>query len=291
MPFMVSGQSADVWSRQREFHLDATIGAPPDSFAPEGQDWGLPVMAWDVMAENDYAWWRARCRRAAELFDGVRLDHVVGYYRVYERPFSGTPSFRPPDEGTQLTLGERLLSVAREASGGLLDVIAEDLGSVPDFVRHSLQRLAIPGYRVLRWEHDRGRFRDPRGYPEQSVATTGTHDTSSLACWWEDELSPEQRAALAALPDFAVLRDRGARLTPGVHAALLQGLYGASSRLAILPFIDAYGGRERINVPSTIQDTNWTYRLPWTVDELVGDAGDGLAAQLRGLAARTGRLP
>jgi 4-alpha-glucanotransferase len=290
MPFMVSAQSADVWARQHEFRLDVTIGAPPDAFAPEGQDWRLPAMCWDAMAESGDAWWRARCRRAAELFDGVRLDHVVGYYRLYERPVGGTPFFRPSEEGAQVARGEHLLSAAREA-GGSLDLIGEDLGSVPDFVRHSLSRLEVPGFRVLRWEHDGTRFRDPRGYPVLSVATTGTHDTSSLATWWEEELTSDARAALAAMPDFAELRDRGDQLTPEVHATLLHGLYGAPSRLVILPFMDTYGGRERINVPSTIQDTNWTYRVPWTVDELLSDAGTGLAGRLRELALCTDRLP
>jgi 4-alpha-glucanotransferase len=110
MPFMVSEQSADVWARRREFQLDATIGAPPDAFSAEGQDWGLPVMRWDLMAERDYAWWRARCRRAAELFEGVRLDHVIGYYRVYARPSGGTPFFRPEDEPSQVL---RAAGVAR----------------------------------------------------------------------------------------------------------------------------------------------------------------------------------
>jgi 4-alpha-glucanotransferase len=59
----------------------------------------------------------------------------------------------------------------------------------------------------------------------------------------------------------------------------------------ILPFMDTYGSRERINVPSTIHDTNWTYRVPWTVDELLGDAGAGLARRLRDLAMRTERVP
>src|SRR5262249_25794597 len=98
MPFMVSQHSADVWARQGEFRLDATMGAPPDAFSTDGQDWGLPVMRWDVMAESGYAWWRARCRRAAALLAGVRLDHVVGYYRVYTRPTDGLPFFHPGDE-------------------------------------------------------------------------------------------------------------------------------------------------------------------------------------------------
>src|SRR5262249_31632149 len=83
------------FARLPEFRLDATIGAPPDAFSPEGQDWGLPIIRWDVMRSGDHAWWRDRCRRAAALFDGVRLDHVLGYYRVYERPCEGPPFFDP----------------------------------------------------------------------------------------------------------------------------------------------------------------------------------------------------
>jgi 4-alpha-glucanotransferase len=290
MPFMVSRQSADVWARQHEFRLDATIGAPPDAFSAEGQDWGLPVISWEAMAENGYAWWRARCRRAAALLDGIRLDHVIGYYRIYERPTGGTPFFHPADEGAQIALGEHLIAVGREAGDGL-ELVGEDLGSVPDFVRHSLARLDIPGFRVLRWEHDWGTFRDPRSYPEHSVATTGTHDTSSLVEWWEDELTPDRRAAVAAVPVFGALRDHGDRLTAAGLAVLLAGVYAAASRLVVLPFIDAYGGRERINVPSTVADTNWTYRMPWTVDQLLSEAGGALAARLRDLAAAAGRLP
>src|SRR5262249_7012346 len=289
MPIMVSGQSADVWARRHEFRLDATLGAPPDAFSQEGQDWGLPAMRGDVRARAGDAWWRARCRRAAELFDGVRLDHVVGYYRIYERPLDGTPCFRPQEEPEQVVLGERLLTTAHEA-GGRLDLIAEDLGSVPDAVRDSLHRLGIPGFRVLRWEDDGGTFRDPRAYPVPSVATTGTHDTSSVAVWWEQELTPDTRAALAAVPAFSGLRNCGRRLTPTMHAALLAGVYSAASHLIVLPFIDAYAGRERINVPSTVDDTNWTYRIPWTLEELSGEPGAALASRLRGLARASGRM-
>src|SRR5262245_19651029 len=276
MPFMVSAQSADVWARRHEFRLDATIGAPPDAFSADGQDWGLPAMRWDVMAGSGHAWWRARCRRAAALFAGVRLDHVCGYYRTYERPIGGKPFFRPEDEARQVALGEQLLAHAREAGSGL-ELVGEDLGSVPDFVRQSLHRVGVPGFRVLRWEQDHGRFRDPAGYPELSVATTGTHATSSLASWSDDELEAEERAALASLPAFAARPEYCATLTPEVHDAVRGGLYTAASRLVVLPFVDVYGGRERINVPSTVQDNNWSYRMPWTVEELAGNGGTPLA--------------
>ncbi|HTD25395.1 MAG TPA: 4-alpha-glucanotransferase, partial [Candidatus Elarobacter sp.] len=153
----------------------------------------------------------------------------------------------------------------------------------------SLATLAIPGYRVLRWESDGGVFRDPAGFPPLSVATSGTHDTSALAIWWEEELGADGRRALAAVPSFGRLAGAGAAFTPGVHEALLDGLYGARSALVVLPFPDAYGGRERINVPGTVGPPNWGYRLPWTVDDLWGRTGAALRDRLRALAARHGR--
>ena len=103
LPFMVSGDSADVWARQDEFRLDASVGVPPDAFSATGQDWGLPVYRWDVLAERDFDWLRNRARRNADLFDGYRVDHLVGFYRTYFRPHDGgEPRFVPDDEEAQL---------------------------------------------------------------------------------------------------------------------------------------------------------------------------------------------
>jgi 4-alpha-glucanotransferase len=284
LPFMVSVNSADVWARQGEFALDATLGAPPDAFNVQGQEWGLPVCRWEVMARGGFAWLAARAARAGALFHAFRVDHVVGFYRQYVIG-PGKRGFVPAEEPAQLALGERLLRRILEDAGGV-EVIGEDLGVVPPFVRRSLARLGIPGYRVLRWEADDGAFRDPRNYPARSVTTSGTHDTSPLASWWEEELAPAGRRALAALPAFAALREVGREFTPAVHATLLEGLYGAGSDLVVLPFQDTYGGRERINVPATVGPTNWAYRSPWTTAELAGVAGEPLRDRLRALARR-----
>src|SRR5688500_9717986 len=143
LPFMVSGDSADVWARQDEFRLDASVGVPPDAFSETGQDWGLPVYRWEVILERDFEWLRNRARRNADLYDGYRVDHLVGFYRTYFRPHGGgTPEFTPPDERLQRALGERVLAVFREPGS---EIIAEDLGIVPDFVRDSLEGLGIPG--------------------------------------------------------------------------------------------------------------------------------------------------
>ena len=105
--------------------------------------------------------------------------------------------FTPAEEHHQRGLGEHIIGVFRE-SGAY--IIAEDLGTVPDFVRESLGRLQVPGYRVLRWEREWNQpgqpFRDPAHYPARSLATTGTHDTDPLAIAWDDA-PPDERAAIA----------------------------------------------------------------------------------------------
>src|SRR5207244_6530571 len=105
LPFMVDGDSADVWARQHQFNLDVTIGAPPDAFSVSGQDWGMPLYRWDVIAAEDFRWLRERARRNADLYDGYRVDHLVGFYRTYGNPKDGTrPVFTPADEPAQLAL-------------------------------------------------------------------------------------------------------------------------------------------------------------------------------------------
>lgn len=293
LPFVVAADSADVWAHQELFRLDVTLGVPPDAFSAEGQDWGLPVYRWDAMAGSDYAWMRRRATRAAELFAGYRVDHVVGLYRTYYIPKEegGEPGFLPPGPSDQRVQGERLLRQFASPEGvppRRGRVIAEDLGTVPDWVRDSLLRLGIPGFRVLRWEKDDDVYRDPAGWPTLSVATTGTHDTDSLIDWY-DGLDEAERAALWSLPRLRGLRDQGKpppKCDEGVRQALLELVYASGSALTLVSLQDLAGTRERINVPGTVEESNWAYRMRETLDEL--DLRD-LGAELRALCERTGR--
>lgn len=288
LPFMVSRDSHDVWARQSEFRFDATVGVPPDDFSATGQDWGLPPWRWDAMAATDFAWMRARARRSAALFAGFRLDHLVGLYRLYLRPIdpARTPAFEPPDEPSQIALGERLVRLYLETGA---EVIAEDLGSVPDFVRASIARLGVPGFKILRWERrwdaaDRP-FIDPAEYPARSVAMTGTHDTETLAAWWTGAPAADRRA-VCALPSVARRLPAAARCRGRWSAALRDAIIGAmldgAAELVVLPIQDVFGWRDRINVPGTVSDDNWTWRLPWPVDDLL--ARPGLLARADALA-------
>jgi 4-alpha-glucanotransferase len=296
LPFMVDADSVDVWVRQHQFRLDMSVGAPPDAFSETGQDWGMPVYQWDALAAEDYQWLRMRARRSADLFDGYRVDHLVGFYRTYGRMKNGGIGFfAPAEETAQRALGETVLELFRGAGA---EIIAEDLGTVPDFVRASLARLGIPGYRVFRWErhwHDEGTpFRDPTEYPPLSVAASGTHDTEPVAVWWDHATDAErsqisQLASVQRVTGGADLTHRAFDAT--VRDALLEVLFASGSDLLLLPLPDAFGWRDRINEPATVSDHNWTYRLPWLVDTLddVPEARDR-KEQLRAWSSHYGRI-
>jgi 4-alpha-glucanotransferase len=287
--FAVETDSVDVWTRQEEFALDVSAGAPPDAFSATGQDWNLPMYRWEAIAATGYAWLRQRAQRMASLFDGIRVDHVVGFYRTYGKPAVGEPFFSPPQEADQLRQGEAILRVML-ASGAM--ILAEDLGTVPDFVRASLARLGIPGSKVLRWERDWDRpgqpFIEPERYPTVSAAFTGTHDTEPLAVWWERASREDRAEAIRLLvggnsdPDQPwndVLRD-----------SLLELAYRTASRELFVPVQDVFGWRDRINTPAIISEDNWTWRLPWPVDRLeTTPEAIERAAFCRALAERTFR--
>jgi 4-alpha-glucanotransferase len=271
LPFMVDGDSADVWARQHQFDLDVSIGAPPDAFSADGQNWGTPLYRWSVIAGEDYYWLRERARRCADLFDGYRIDHVVGFYRTYARPRDGrSPYFTPAGEAEQIAQGERVLRVFLDSGS---EVVAEDLGTVPDFVRASLERQGVPGFKVFRWErywHSEGQpFRDPSDYPARSVATSGTHDTEPLLVWWESA-SGDERSKVSLLPSVQrIAKGTDLRQAPGemVRDAVLEALFASGSDLVLLPVLDVFGWYDRINDPGMIDGTNWTFRMPWPADQ------------------------
>jgi 4-alpha-glucanotransferase len=160
-------------------------------------------------------------------------------------------------------------------------------------VRASLARAAIPGYKVFRWErhwHSPGQpFRDPREYPSDAVATSGTHDTEPMAVWWA-QAPVEERRAVLEIPSIRERLSEAERtqaiessgLSSTVRAALLESLFASGANLLILPIQDAFGWTDRINQPATIGGHNWTWRLPWPVDRISTEVEAAVVgAQLR----------
>jgi 4-alpha-glucanotransferase len=167
------------------------------------------------------------------------------------------------------------------------EVIAEDLGAVPPYLRPSLEKIGIPGYRVLRWEKDGDTYRDPASWPELSVATNATHDTETTAEWY-DNLSPEEREALRRVPALESL-DPAKPFDDATRDLFLRAVYQAPSNIALCPFQDAMGSRDRINTPGTLDAANWSYRIAETVEALLEDRET--LERLFSLATDTGRTP
>ena len=86
LPIGVSGDSADAYWHPELFNLDSSTGAPPDFFSTDGQNWGFPTYNWEAMAADDFAWWKRRLRHMARYFDAFRIDHILGFFRIWEIP-------------------------------------------------------------------------------------------------------------------------------------------------------------------------------------------------------------
>ena len=222
IPFGVSACSVDVFANPEIFDLEWYGGAPPEKLFKDdpfvqkwGQNWGIPLYRWDVLAENDYRWWRQRVQKVTEIFSLFRVDHALGFYRIYSFPWNPVrneeffpldeeaaaarcdgrrPGFRPRpddnDENSQAnrTDGEQYLRILQEAAAGAA-IIAEDLGVVPDYVRPSLAELGIAGMKVPQWEFEGEVIRPGKDYPEESFATYATHDHSPMKAQWSEQLA------------------------------------------------------------------------------------------------------
>jgi 4-alpha-glucanotransferase len=297
LAFSPARDSAEVWANQAMFDLERTVGAPPDAFNQRGQRWGLPLPRWQAMRQDGFRLWRTRARRAGAMFDLVRIDHVVGIYRTFS--FGSEPnadgSFSPSEENDQVAQGEEIMRALGEAAGKCA-LVAEDLGSVPQWVRDSLTRLEIPGYKVMQWEREGWgsadeRFRSPSEYPELSLATTGTHDTEALAVWWREQPAAEREKLCTALGITRRVNPRCARLGEDALDAIIEALCAGPSRYVILPIQDFFGWRARVNRPGTVGDSNWTYRLPLTIARLAANPWiKARLARLRAIAEHTARV-
>jgi 4-alpha-glucanotransferase len=284
-PFIIGQDSADVWAHRDILRRDARLGVPPDAFSADGQDWGLPYFDFEKMEKDDYGWLKARAAKAASYYDLRRVDHAVGYFRQWIRD-EKTPKgrFIPDTEERWKKLGERHFRLLSKGAG----IVAEDLGVIPPFVRTILKDLGLPGYRVMRWERDESIYRDPHAYPAVSLATTGTHDTDTVAEWWEGAKDEERQGLASVYPEFkgvAVKKD----FTPEVHHALLASALNSGSDLCVLPWQDVLGTRDRVNLPGSVGEGNWSYRILQNVEDLLTNAQTLAAAELMAKLTTAGR--
>jgi 4-alpha-glucanotransferase len=274
IPILISPNSTDVWAHPERFRLDLEAGAPPDYYNPLGQKWGFPLLDWDFMREHDFVWWKQRLHTAEKLFHIYRLDHVVGFFRIWALPRGKQPLdgfFIPPDPEDWVPRGTEILEMMLSSTTML--PIAEDLGTIPKEVFPILKQLGICGTKVICWEKKLDKSYLPFDeYEPFSMTTISTHDSDTLELWWKKY--PAESAAFAEFMNWTfdpiLTADqrlqilKAAHHTPSYfHVNLLQ------EYLALFPeLVSINPEEERINYPGTLLPTNWTYRLRPFLEEI-----------------------
>ncbi|MFA5255883.1 MAG: 4-alpha-glucanotransferase [Candidatus Omnitrophota bacterium] len=195
LPMLVSRDSADVWAHPEFFKLEFAAGAPPDMYCAKGQRWGMPTYNWDRIRSDNFTYIKEKLKVAENFYDLLRIDHVVGLFRIWSIPYSEPAQtqglngfFDPGDENVWGSHGRDILSVLQSSTS--LSLCAEDLGVIPKVCRDTLADMDIPGNDVQRWMKDwqvKHDFLDPNEYRKMSVAMLSTHDTTNWAAWWENE--------------------------------------------------------------------------------------------------------
>ena len=129
IPILLSEESADVWVCPEMFNLAWRVGAPPDMFSPDGQNWQFPSLRWDYLEHTGFAWWRQRLQHAARFYHAFRLDHVLGFFRVWVLPEAHTSGVLGRFEPTVVLSPTELLQAGLSSQG--LDALVEAQALLP----------------------------------------------------------------------------------------------------------------------------------------------------------------
>ena len=297
---------AESWAHAAILARGVTIGAPPDPFSAQGQNWNLPAP--NPLAGAREGWtslsalYRANMRHAGML----RIDHAMGLERLFLIPEGAKPA-----EGAYLSypLDDLIGHIALESQRARCMVIGEDLGTVPEGFRDRMTRANIQGMRVLWFERDGPQVRPPESYPPLSVACVATHDLATLAGWWRgadiaerlslglltlaragEEIArrrEEKRGLIAALVAAGLIgsgaRARMRRFPTPSPPPSMRSIGGAGSILAHAQFDDLVGETVQTNLPGTDRERpNW--RLKLSPDVAAAFAGNRAQAILAALA-------
>ena len=335
VPVGVSIYSADVFAQPELFDLSRSAGAPAEKvFASDpftmkwGQNWGFPLYRWSEMAKDDYRWWRRRLRSTMDMFHFLRVDHALGFFRIFSFPWrpqdnleflsltedeartkagGELPHFVPRDDSSPENMemnrkqGDGLFRMMVEETG-CHRLIAEDLGELSPYVRPALIEQEIPGFKIPFWEMGPDGWPTPgRDYERLSLATYATHDHPALRTHWEGCYADSQsedphraKAGLRQLEEVCRFSEMNvplpARWSDQIHEALLRGLLASNSWLAVSMITDLFGTEERFNVPGATGEENWTERFPVPVAQWDSRWPDKLQ-RIKEMIKQSGRLP
>ena len=284
-----SAGGADAWTLAGALARGVTVGAPPDDFNQQGQDWALPPWRPDALAASGYAPLRSMIRAVLRHAGGLRVDHVAGLWRLW-----WIPPGRGAREGAYVHYDARamLAVVAIEALRAGAVVVGEDLGTVEPEVTEGLSEHGMLGCAVLWFQRDdAGALLPPRRWHPDTLASVSTHDLPTAAGFLRDEhvraradagvLSDVDAARADAAKDreelLELLRAEGFGVDDpsdddAVVVAMHQLLATARSRIVLAAFTDVLGDLRQPNLPGTVDEyPNWRIPLSQSLDDLLAD--------------------
>lgn len=309
---------SDLWAHREFFVEGCRVGAPPDDFAPQGQDWGFPPPDSDRHRQDGYRLFAESIRHNSRHGGALRIDHVMRLFRLY-----WIPDAHQASEGAYVceTSDDFLRILALESVRNRVAVVGEDLGTVEPEVREELSRFGVMSYRLFYFEKQPdGRLRRPDEYPAQALVSSTTHDLPTLAGFWigadiearraagtiDDHAFRAQVAARAeekqkmldvlfelGLIPPALPRKAGAypELTGELHNAVVGYLAMTPSWLLAINQEDLTKETAQQNLPGTTwQYPNWSRKMRFTLEQLRSDAeARGYTAMFRNWIVRAGR--
>jgi len=301
-----------VWQHPERFSEKWNAGAPPEpSFQDDefvkrwGQNWGLPLYDWESQESKGHPWWKQRLELISRYFHGYRLDHALGYFRVYAFPWNPLlnseyvskspedvlaeggelPRFFPMPDDTEenkalnFRHGQKFFQLLKLLRPRLL-VVAEDLGVVPDYVRPYLEQIHVPGMKIPHFERLQPdlRYLPVEEYPAFSLATWATHDHLPLAALWQKWQQNRHHSGADEWEIHCFLNfvkcyqdRREPELPDDLHLAAVSQISSSQSKLLCLQLTDWFKLSIRYNQPGLQSHKNWSARLPFTVESLHTD--------------------
>jgi 4-alpha-glucanotransferase len=307
----------EAWMLQDVMALGADCGAPPDAFAPHGQNWGFAPFHPLRLKATGYRSFVELLRKTLRQGGAIRIDHVMMLFRLFWVPRGLTAS---AGAYVQYPAEDLLHLLALESTLAQTLVIGEDLGTVPDYVREQLARYRILSYRLFYFERNwnDGSFNPPSAYPKQSLAVVTTHDLPTLSGYWTGEdirlraslgMYPSEEARQQACDErrrdkehmLAALRraellpsgltdqlDQVPEMTPELCRAIHVYLAASPAWVVMANLDDMIGEVTQMNLPGTLDAyPNWSRKLSISLEELQRDE----RVQLLAAAVRSVRPP
>ncbi len=267
LPIYVAFDSLEVWKYPSLFELDSNhypvnvAGCPPDCFSVDGQLWGNPLYNWTYHKETNYKWWNERINNALKFFDYLRIDHFRGFSGYYSIPFKDTTAKN----------GKWIKGPGFDLFKDKLDypIVAEDLGMIDDDFIEFFNKCGYPGMKIVTQcfdDPDKTNIWRPSNYTYNFFSYSGTHDSQTCRQFIDDLTKDEKKMFLEILEDeckrfrIPFVKDLSNK---ELTLKVCELNIASSTKAAILPLQDlfAIGAEGRMNFPSTLGSSNWSWRI------------------------------